>query len=112
MADFAESQTAADRQTLPWSATGDICSGKMAVEYALRATFQIHTYFQLPLSEYSMTRGTRSQRALHELYFHPEKGYLVWLEHCRQAACLAMLPKVGELPSLRASVSVPNDAEQ
>ncbi len=99
MSAFADAQAAAEKQTLSWSATGDICSGKMAVEYALRGatTFQLHTYFQLPLSEYSMTRGTRSQRALHELYFHPEKGYLVWLEHCRLAAGLSALPTVSQL---------------
>jgi hypothetical protein len=103
MSAFAGTQTAASRQALPWSATGDICSGKMAVEYALRGatTFQLHTYFQLPLSEYAMTRGTRSQRALHELYFHPEKGFLVWLEHCRQMASLATLPTIASLASIR-----------
>ncbi len=106
MSAFADAQTAADKQTLPWSATGDICSGKMAIEYALRGatTFQLHTYFQLPLSEYSMTRGSRSQRALHELYFHPAKGYLVWLEHCRQAAGRETLPRISELRQLTESV--------
>jgi hypothetical protein len=106
MSAFADAQTAAEKQTLPWSATGDICSGKMAVEYALRGatTFQLHTYFQLPLSEYSMTRGTRSQRALHELYFHPEKGYLVWLEHCRQAVAAETLPRIADLRGLSRAV--------
>jgi hypothetical protein len=106
MSAFAAAQTAARKQTLPWSATGDISSGKMAIEYALQGatTFQLHTYFQLPLSEYSMKRGTRSQRALHELYFHPVRGYLVWLEHCRQAAGLARLPRISDLPRVFAAV--------
>lgn len=68
---------------LSWSATGDISSGKMAVEYALRgaSSFQLHTYFQLPSTEYRMKSGSRTQRALHELYFHPEDGFVVWMKH-------------------------------
>lgn len=71
---------------LPWSATGDIGTGKMAIEYALRGatSFQLHTFFQLPASEYRMKSGSRSQRALHELYFHPDTGFVVWAEHLRQ----------------------------
>lgn len=68
---------------LRWSATGNIHSGRMALEYALRgaSSFQIHTYFQLPASEYRMKTGTKVQKALCELYFHPEQGFIVWLEH-------------------------------
>ncbi|ACR79399.1 hypothetical protein [Kosmotoga olearia] len=67
------------------SATGNICSGKMMIEYALRGATngQCHTFFQLPLEEYRMKRGNRSERALHKLLFHPEEGLLVamkWLE--------------------------------
>ena len=103
---FAASQAAAKQESLPWSATGNICSGKLAIEYALRGatTFQLHTYFQLPLSEFSMTRGTRTQRALHELYFHPENGFLVWLEHCRLAAGCETLPPICELRHLAEAV--------
>jgi hypothetical protein len=74
------------RTQLPWSATGDIGTGKMAVEYALRGatSFQLHTFFQLPADEYRMKSGSRTQRALHELYFHPETGFVVWVEHLRQ----------------------------
>lgn len=70
---------------LPWSATGDIGTGKMAVEYALRGatSFQLHTFFQLPATEYQMKSGSRTQRALHELYFHPETGFVIWVEHLR-----------------------------
>lgn len=108
MSAFAESQAAAKQESLPWSATGNICSGKLAIEYALRGatTFQLHTYFQLPLSEFSMTRGTRTQRALHELYFHPDTGFLVWLEHCRLAAGSETLPRINELQSLSEAVRV------
>ncbi len=64
-----------------FSATGNIATGRMAVEYALRGatSFQLHTYFQLPADQYSMKVGNRTQRALHELYFHPETGFIVWL---------------------------------
>ena len=71
---------------LPWSATGDIGTGQMAIEYALRGatSFQLHTFFQLPASEYRMKSGSRTQRAMHELYFHPDTGFVVWAEHLRQ----------------------------
>jgi hypothetical protein len=72
---------------LPISATGNIVSGRIAAEYLIRgaSTFQIHTYFQLPSSEYRMLRNSKTVRALHELYFHPEEGLLAWLLHLRQA---------------------------
>jgi hypothetical protein len=72
---------------LPISATGNIVSGQIAVEYLLRgaSSFQIHTYFQLPSSEYKMRTGSKTARALHELCFHPEQGLLAWLLHCRRA---------------------------
>lgn len=68
---------------LPWSATGDIHSGKMALEYALRGagSFQLHTFFQMPNAHYTATTGNKTQKALHELYFHPEQGLIVWMLH-------------------------------
>lgn len=68
---------------LPWSATGNITTGRMAVEYLLRGatSFQLHSFFQLPTEHYAMKTGNRSQRALHELYFHPQIGFVVWLHH-------------------------------
>jgi len=70
-------------ELLPWSATGNICSGKMALEYALRgaSSFQLHTFFQLPAKVYSKTDGNKTQKALHELYLHPETGLVVWMHH-------------------------------
>ena len=61
-------------------------SGRTAVEYLLRgaSSFQMHTYFQLPDSEYRMRRGNRTERALHELYFNPERGLVAWLRHLRR----------------------------
>jgi hypothetical protein len=71
---------------IPWSATGDITTGRMAIEYALRgaSTFQLHTYFQLPADQYRMKTGSRTQRALHELYFHPTTGFIVWADWLRR----------------------------
>jgi hypothetical protein len=71
----------------PISATGNIVTGRIAAEYLLRgaSSFQIHTYFQLPSSEYKMRTGSKTARALHELYFHPEEGLLAWLLHLRRA---------------------------
>src|SRR5258705_3785900 len=72
---------------LPISATGNIVNGRIAAEYLLRgaSSFQVHTYFQLPSSEYKMRTGSKTARALHELYFHPEEGLLAWLLHLRRA---------------------------
>ena len=72
--------------TLPLSATGNIVSGRIAAGYLLRgaSSFQIHTYFQLPSGEYTMTSGGKTARALLELYFHPEEGLLAWLLHLRR----------------------------
>lgn len=76
------------RRPLEISATGDISSGRIALEYALRGctSFQIHTLFQLPGEVFAMRRGSRIERALHRLYFDPEEGFLVWAAHL--AACL------------------------
>jgi len=70
-------------QLIPWSATGNIVTGKMALEYALRgaASFQLHTFFQLPSRQYSLKTGSKIQKALHELYFHPSTGLIVWMHH-------------------------------
>ena len=65
------------------SATGDISSGRIAVEYALRGctSFQIHTLFQLPACEYKGRCGSKVERALLDLYFHPQDGFIVWARH-------------------------------
>src|SRR6266576_7322466 len=71
---------------LPISATGNIVTGRIATEYLLcgASSFQVHTFFQLPSSEYKMRTGSKTARALHELYFHPEEGLLAWLLHLRR----------------------------
>ncbi len=61
--------------------TGNICSGRMIMDYARRGceSVQLHTFFQLPLSEYPATHGSRAQRALHALVFHPQDGLVAVL---------------------------------
>ncbi|MGE3315692.1 MAG: hypothetical protein AB7O26_11320 [Planctomycetaceae bacterium] len=79
---------------LPWSATGNIGSGRTALEYALcgASSFQLHTFFQLPQSEYRMRTGNRTERALHELYFHPQTGFVTWMHHLADALGLSRSP--------------------
>jgi hypothetical protein len=56
--------------------TGNICSGRIVLDYARAGcqSVELHTYFQLPLTDYPATSGTRTQRALHALLFHPADG--------------------------------------
>ncbi len=65
-----------EKNFIPISATGNINSGKMMVEYALRGATsgQMHTYFQLPNKNYKLEKGSRTKKALHELMFNPEEG--------------------------------------
>jgi hypothetical protein len=73
-------QLARDRDTrLPeLVASGNVCSGRALLEYARLGcqSAQLHTFFQLPLSEYPATEGTRPQRALHALVFDPRNGLI------------------------------------
>ncbi|MBI4027917.1 MAG: hypothetical protein HY360_23230 [Verrucomicrobia bacterium] len=71
------------RAPVEFSASGNICSGRMLAEYALRgaASGQIHTYFQLPNSNYRKTEGSKTQKAMHELVFHPHNGLIAVMTH-------------------------------
>ena len=71
---------------LPLSATGDIHCGRIAAEYLLRgaSSFQIHTLFQLPDSEFEMRTGNKTEKALHRLLFHPQEGFLAWVLDLRE----------------------------
>jgi len=72
--------TARDRMivTPPLAGTGNVCNGRMILDYARLGceSVQLHTFFQLPLSEYPATEGSRPQRALHALLFHPQGGLI------------------------------------
>jgi hypothetical protein len=56
--------------------TGNVCSGRVVLDYARAGceSVALHTFFQLPLAEYPASAGTRTQRALHALLFHPTDG--------------------------------------
>jgi hypothetical protein len=70
--------------------TGNITSGRMILEYARRGceSVQLHTYFQLPLSEYPATDGSRTRRALHALVFHPHDGIIAGMLELEEAGRL------------------------
>jgi hypothetical protein len=61
--------------------TGGISTGRAVVAYALGGceAVQVHTAFQLPLDEYSAHKGSRTQRTLHQIVFHPEDGLIAEL---------------------------------
>jgi hypothetical protein len=73
-----------------FSATGNICSGRVMTEYALRGATsgQVHTFFQLPLSHYPASAGSRSARALHALLFDPDQGLIAWILSLGEAGLL------------------------
>ena len=60
----------------PLVGTGNVCSGRLVLDYARAGceSVELHTFFQLPLSEYPATAGSRTQRALHALLFDPRDG--------------------------------------
>ena len=70
----------------PVSGTGDITTGKTAVEYALRGatSVQLHTAFQLPATEFAARLPNRTQSVLHHLLLHPETGLIAALLHLGQ----------------------------
>ena len=72
------------------SGSGNVSSGRMVVEYALRgcSSVQLHTFFQLPLEEYPATDGSRTQRALHALMFDPRDGLIAVLLEREAAGAL------------------------
>jgi hypothetical protein len=64
--------------TPPLVGTGNISTGRLLLDYARLGcqSVQLHTFFQLPLSEYPATDGSRPQRALHVLLFEPRDGLI------------------------------------
>ncbi|MEO6809842.1 MAG: hypothetical protein ABI353_12080 [Isosphaeraceae bacterium] len=82
------------------SATGDISSGKLAIEYALRGctSFQVHTMFQLPTDAYPSKHGSKIERALHWLHFDPEHGAIAWMLHASNR--LKIAPNLLDLAAL------------
>jgi hypothetical protein len=69
-------RTAPRQQDRQLVGTGNICSGRILLDYARLGceSVELHTFFQLPLSQYPALAGSRTQRALHALLFHPQEG--------------------------------------
>ncbi|MGH7645880.1 MAG: hypothetical protein ACREMR_09875 [Gemmatimonadales bacterium] len=88
---FASSDRPTARPAVPLTASGNICSGRMILEYARRGceSVQLHTFFQLPLSEYPATAGSRTRRALHALVFDPRDGLVAGLLELEARGALA-----------------------
>src|SRR4029077_7170513 len=84
---------------LPFSATGDIHSGRIAAEYLLRgaSSFQMHTLFQLSDTAFLMKTGSKAEKALHLLFFHPQEGFLAWILDLRERFSLKVGANVHEM---------------
>jgi hypothetical protein len=74
----------------PLTGTGNVCSGSVILDYARAGceSVALHTYFQLPLAEYPASEGTRTQRALHALLFHPMDGLVAGMLRLEEAGVL------------------------
>jgi hypothetical protein len=74
----------------PLVGTGNVCSGRVALDYARAGceSVELHTFFQLPLALYSASVGSRTQRALHALFFHPEDGLVAGMLDLEEAEVL------------------------
>ena len=81
----------------PLSGTGNITSGRLILDYARLGceSVQLHTFFQLPLSQYPATGGSRPQRALHALVFDPADGLIAAMLDLENQGSLER--KAGEL---------------
>jgi hypothetical protein len=81
----------------PRVGTGNVCSGRMVLDYARAGceSVELHTFFQLPLAEYAATAGSRTQRALHALLFHPVDGLVAGMLELERAGELHR--RAGEL---------------
>ena len=74
----------------PLVGTGNVCSGRLVLDYARAGcqSVELHTFFQLPLSEYPAVEGSRTQRALHALLFHPVDGLVAGMLELEAAGVL------------------------
>jgi hypothetical protein len=70
--------------------TGNVCSGRLILDYARAGceSVALHTYFQLPLREFPATAGSRTERALHALFFHPVDGLVAGMLELERAGVL------------------------
>jgi hypothetical protein len=75
---------------MPLVGTGNVCSGRVVLDYARAGceSVELHTFLQLPLREYPATGGSRTQRALHVLLFHPVDGLVAGMLELETAGVL------------------------
>jgi hypothetical protein len=99
---LAAARSGAIRRPLPpISGTGDILTGKMAIEYGLlgATSCQMHTLFQLPDREFGASMRSKTAVVLHHLLLHPHTGCVAWLLHlARERGCEVNwldLPRLG-----------------
>jgi hypothetical protein len=81
----------------PLVGTGNVCSGSLVLDYARAGceSVELHTFFQLPLAEYPASSGSRTQRALHALFFHPVDGMVAGMLALERSGALHR--RAGEL---------------
>ena len=83
---LAKCRSETKQSNIEISGTGDIDSGRTAVEYGLLgcSSIQMHTLFQLQTDIPVNSGLSRTRRVLASLIFHPDHGLAVWLLHARQ----------------------------
>jgi len=74
----------------PLVGTGNVCSGGLVLDYARAGceSVELHTFFQLPLAAYPASSGSRTQRALHALFFHPVDGMVAGMLELERSGVL------------------------
>jgi hypothetical protein len=84
------SARAAGLRLPPLVGTGNVCSGRVVLDYARAGceSVELHTFFQLPLAEYPASSGSRTQRALHALFFHPVDGMVAGMLELERSGVL------------------------
>jgi hypothetical protein len=88
--------------------SGNVCSGRLVLDYARAGceSVELHTFFQLPLAEYPAREGSRTQRALHALFFHPDDGIVAGMLELERGGVLHR--RGGELKFLDLCSSEPS----
>lgn len=92
----------------PLAGTGNVCSGRLVLDYARAGceSVELHTFFQLPLAAYPASEGSRVQRALHALFFHPDDGLVAGMLELERSGVLHR--RGGELRFLDLSTREPS----
>ena len=83
---LAKCRSETKQSNIEISGTGDIDSGRTAVEYGLLgcSSIQMHTLFQISTDIPASSGLNRTRRTLATLVFHPVHGLTGWLLHARR----------------------------